>query len=77
MISACHHVQLLVQVGSHELFCLGWPQTKIISLSTSLGARIAGMTHHTQFFLLSFSLLSVSFFHSEVISDFNYREGNM
>jgi hypothetical protein len=42
------HAQLLLtEMGSHELFCLGWPQTTILPKSASQVARITGMSYHS------------------------------
>jgi hypothetical protein len=38
-----YHTQLfLLRWGSHELFCLGWPQTMILPISASPVAWITG-----------------------------------
>jgi hypothetical protein len=46
MTSLFHHTKPLVEMVSHELFCLGWPQTMISQLSasqvTGKGTSLAG-----------------------------------
>jgi hypothetical protein len=39
---------LLVEVESHELFCLDWPGIVYFLSSASWVVRITGMRHHTQ-----------------------------
>jgi hypothetical protein len=39
---------LLAEMGSLKLFCLGWPPTAILLISSSHVARITGVSHHTQ-----------------------------
>jgi hypothetical protein len=46
MTGTCHHAQLLFEIGSHKIFCPGWPQTTVLLISVSLEARITGMSHH-------------------------------
>jgi hypothetical protein len=42
MTGAHHHAQLFsVEIGSHEHFCQGWPETMILPNSTS---HVAGIT---------------------------------
>jgi hypothetical protein len=45
MTGMYHCVQLLVEMGVSWTFCLGWPQTMILLISTSQVARIIGMSH--------------------------------
>jgi hypothetical protein len=35
-------------------FCQGWPRTTILQISASKGARIPGVSHHTQLQTLNF-----------------------
>jgi hypothetical protein len=45
MTCMCHHIQLLVDVGSHKLFAWGWPQTiKKLLIYTSWVARITDVS---------------------------------
>jgi hypothetical protein len=49
MTSTCHHTQLFI--GWYEVsltFCLGWPQTMILIISTSQVARITCVSLHAQ-----------------------------
>jgi hypothetical protein len=54
MTSMSHQSLALVEMGRHELFCLAWPQTAILQISTSWVARLTGVSHctllDTQFF---------------------------
>jgi hypothetical protein len=36
---------LLAEMGSLELFCLGWPQNSVFRIFASQVARIKGMSH--------------------------------
>jgi hypothetical protein len=47
MTGAYHPAQLLVEMGSHELFCSGWPRTMILLISASQVAQIIGVSHRT------------------------------
>jgi hypothetical protein len=44
MTGISHHVQLICEIGSYELFCIGWPQTMILQISSSWVAMIRGMS---------------------------------
>jgi hypothetical protein len=47
MAGMCYHVQvLLVGMGVSRTFCLGWPQTTFLPISTFQEARITDMSHH-------------------------------
>jgi hypothetical protein len=45
MICTHQHTQLLVEMKSPKLFCLGWPQITILPISASQVARITGLSH--------------------------------
>jgi hypothetical protein len=46
MTGAHNDTQLFsFEMGSHEHFCQGWPQTMIYPISASEIARITGMSH--------------------------------
>jgi hypothetical protein len=44
MTGAHHCTQLLIDMGSYKLFCLGWPQTAILLILPSQVARIVSAT---------------------------------
>jgi hypothetical protein len=43
-----HHAQPIVKTRTYELFCLEYPQTVVLPISTSQVARIIGLNHHAQ-----------------------------
>jgi hypothetical protein len=55
-----HYAQLLiVEMGSHKLFCLGWPGTPISPISASQVARITGMSPWHLAWLVKFLKLNI------------------
>jgi hypothetical protein len=45
----CHYTQLLsIEMGSHKLFCWGWPGTVILPITASQVSRITGITTSAQ-----------------------------
>jgi hypothetical protein len=54
MTGICHNTQVLLEMGSYKLFCLGWPGTIILPISVSQIARIINMSHQNLAEVLSF-----------------------
>jgi hypothetical protein len=52
-----HHALQLVEMGSQEPFCPGWPQTVILSISISQVARITASMPNFKVVFLSFKSL--------------------
>jgi hypothetical protein len=54
MIGAHDHAQIIGWDGISRTFCLGWPQTMILLISTCQVATITGMNHRAQLWIFIF-----------------------